>query len=93
MFLFGLVLFASCSNDDNKAASATEAQMQALEDALAARDRQNADLTAQVEALQANPAEDSHAVIDDNSKHEPQTPFDEFVQTVNDAKRLHALVP
>ena len=71
----------------------TEAQMQAIEDALAARDRQNADLTAQVEALQANPAEDSHAVIDDNSKHEPQTPFDEFVQTVNDAKRLHALVP
>ncbi len=71
----------------------TEAQMQAIEDALAARDRQNADLTAQVEALQANPAEDSHAVIDDNSRHEPQTPFDEFVQTVNDAKRLHALVP
>ena len=71
----------------------TEAQMQAIEDALAARDRQNADLTAQVEALQANPAEDSHAVIDGNSKHEPQTPFDEFVQTVNDAKRLHALVP
>ena len=71
----------------------TEVQMQAIEDALAARDRQNADLTAQVEALQANPAEDSHAVIDDNSRHEPQTPFDEFVQTVNDAKRLHALVP
>lgn len=71
----------------------TEAQMQAIEDALSARDRQNADLTAQVEALQANPAEDSHAVIDDNSRHEPQTPFDEFVQTVNDAKRLHALVP
>ena len=71
----------------------TEAQMQAIEDALAARDRQNADLTAQVEALQANPAEESHAVIDDNSRHEPQTPFDEFVQTVNDAKRLHALVP
>jgi ATP-dependent protease ClpP protease subunit len=71
----------------------TEAQIQAIEDALAARDRQNADLTAQVEALQANPAEDSHAVIDDNSRHEPQTPFDEFVQTVNDAKRLHALVP
>lgn len=71
----------------------TEAQMQAIEEALAARDRQNADLTAQVEALQANPAEDSHAVIDDNSRHEPQTPFDEFVQTVNDAKRLHALVP
>ena len=71
----------------------TEAQMQAIEDALAARDRQNADLTAQVEALQANPAEDSQAVIDDTSKHEPQTPFDEFVQTVNDAKKLHALVP
>ena len=71
----------------------TEAQMQAIEDALAARDRQNTDLTGQIEALKANPAEDSHAVIDDNSKHEPQTPFDEFVQTVNDAKKLHDLVP
>jgi len=30
MFLFGLVLFASCSNDDNPAGPATEAQMQAL---------------------------------------------------------------
>ena len=71
----------------------TEPQMQSIEDALAERDRQNAELTAQVEALQANPAEDSQAVIDDKSKHEPLTPFDEFVQTVNDAKKLHDLVP
>ena len=30
MFLFSLVLFASCSNDDNPAGPATEAQMQVL---------------------------------------------------------------
>ena len=68
-------------------------QMQAIEDALAQRDEHNAELTRQVEALRAVPAEKSQAVVDDNSQHTAGSVFDEFVQTVNNAKALFNLVP
>jgi len=72
----------------------TEAQMQAIEDALATRDRQNADLTAQVEALRAKPAEDSQAVIDaPGEKRDTDDPVAAFAKKVNTANQLYNLVP
>ena len=73
--------------------SLTLVQLKEIEAALSSRDQRLAELAEQVEALKAKPAEDSQAVIDDYSKHEPLTPFDEFAQTVNDARKLYDLVP
>jgi len=71
----------------------TAEQMQAIENALAERDRLNTELTRQVEALKAAPADTSKAVVDAPQQQAPASPFEDFANTVNSAKELYNLVP
>ena len=68
-------------------------QMQAVENALADRDRSNAELTEQVAALKAAPAEKSQSVVDDKSQHEADNPFAQFANKVNNARQMYNQVP
>ena len=75
-------------------------QMQAVERALADRDKrnvelkeQNTDLAEQVTALKAKPAESSQTVVDASKQQTTLSPFDEFADKVNSAKMLFNLVP
>ena len=67
-------------------------QMQAVERALAERDKRNTELAEQVEALKAAPAEKTQAVVD-APQQTAKSPFDEFADKVNSARNLFNLVP
>ena len=72
----------------------TADQMQCIEDALTERDERNNELTEQVNALKAAPAEKSNSVVDSShEKNEPVSAFDGFAKTVNTAKELYKMVP
>jgi enoyl-CoA hydratase/carnithine racemase len=73
----------------------TEAQMQAIEDALAARDRRNTELADELAAVKKSPADSSTAVINEGTsdKHQPQDGVQSYVETCNQAKALYNLVP
>ena len=72
----------------------TADQMQCIEDALSERDERNNELTEQVNALKAAPAEKSNSVVDSShEKNEPVSAFDGFAKTVNTAKELYKMVP
>ena len=73
----------------------TEAQMQAIEDALAARDRRNTELADELAAVKKSPADSSTAVINEGTsdKHQPQDGVRSYVETCNQAKALYNLVP
>ena len=73
----------------------TEAQMQAIEDALAARDRRNTELADELAAVKKSPADISTAVINEGTsdKHQPQDGVKSYVETCNQAKALYNLVP
>ena len=73
----------------------TEAQMQAIEDALAARDRRNTELADELAAVKKSPADTSTAVINESKtdKPEPQNEVQSYVETCNKAKDLYNLVP
>ena len=71
----------------------TAEQALAVERALAERDKRNAELAEQVQALKAAPAEKSQSVIDAQKQQTPKSPIDEFADTVNSAKQLFNLVP
>ena len=68
-------------------------QMQAVERALADRDKRNTELAEQVAALKANPAEKSQTVVDATVQPTPKSPIDAFADTVNSAKKLFNQVP
>ena len=68
-------------------------QMQAVERALADRDKRNTELAEQVAALKANPAEKSQTVVDATAQPTPKSPIDAFADTVNSAKKLFNQVP
>ena len=67
-------------------------QMQAVERALAERDKRNTELAEQVEALKAAPPEKTQAVVD-APQQTAKSPFDEFADKVNSARNLFNLVP
>ena len=67
-------------------------QMQAVERALAERDKRNTELAEQVEALKAAPAEKTQAVVD-APQQTAKSPFDEFADNVNSARNLFNIVP
>ncbi len=67
-------------------------QMKTIEKAIAQRDSDNAELTEQVDALKAAPAEKSQAVVD-SSQQTPASPFEEFAGMVNSANEMFNLVP
>ena len=67
-------------------------QMQAVERALAERDKRNTALAEQVEALKAAPAEKTQAVVD-APQQTAKSPFDEFADKVNSARNLFNIVP
>ena len=67
-------------------------QMQAVERALADRDKRNTELAEQVTALQAKPAEKSSVVVD-AKQQTAKSPIDAFAETVNSAKQLFNQVP
>ena len=67
-------------------------QMQAVERALAERDKRNTELAEQVEALKAAPAEKTQAVVD-APQQTAKSPFDEFADKVNSARNLFNIVP
>ena len=73
----------------------TEAQMQAIEDALAARDRRNTELADELAAVKKSPADTSTAVINEGTsdKTQPQDEVQSYVETCNQAKALYNLVP
>jgi hypothetical protein len=92
--LVGAVLkiedFAVCEDG----VTLTADQMQCIEDALSERDERNNELTEQVNALKAAPAEKSNSVVDSShEKNEPTSAFDGFAKTVNTAKELYKMVP
>ena len=68
-------------------------QMQQVENALAERDRRNTELTEQVDALKAAPAEKSNSVVDAPHEQNESSQFEGFVKTVNTAKELFNQVP
>ena len=68
-------------------------QMQQVENALAERDKRNAELTEQVDALKAAPAEKSKSVVDAPHEQNESSQFEGFVKTVNTAKELFNQVP
>lgn len=68
-------------------------QMKAIEKAIAQRDSDNAELTEQVDALKAAPAEKSQAVVDSSQQQSPASPFEEFAGMVNSANEMFNLVP
>ena len=67
-------------------------QMQAVERALAERDKRNTELAEHVEALKAAPAEKTQAVVD-APQQTAKSPFDEFADKVNSARNLINIVP
>ena len=71
----------------------TAEQALAVERALAERDKRNAELAEQVQALKAAPAEKSPSVVDASQQQTPKSPIDEFASKVNSAKKLFNLVP
>lgn len=71
----------------------TAEQALAVERAIAERDKRNTELAEQVQALKAAPAEKSPTVVDASQQQTPYSPFDEFAQTVNSAKKLFNQVP
>lgn len=68
-------------------------QMKTIEKAIAQRDSDNAELTEQVDALKAAPAEKSQAVVDGSQQQTPASPFEEFAGMVNSANQMFNLVP
>lgn len=68
-------------------------QMKTIEKAIAQRDSDNAELTEQVDALKAAPAEKSQAVVDSSQQQTPASPFEEFAGMVNSANEMFNLVP
>ena len=68
-------------------------QMQAVERALADRDKRNTELAEQVAALQANPAEKTPSVVDASQQQTAKSPIEAFAETVNSAKKLFNQVP
>lgn len=68
-------------------------QMKTIEKAFAQRDSDNAELTEQVDALKAAPAEKSQAVVDGSQQQSPASPFEEFASMVNSANEMFNLVP
>ena len=73
----------------------TEAQVQAIEDALAARDRRNTELADELAAVKKSPADTSTAVVNEGTsdKHQPQDEVQQYVETCNQAQALYNLVP
>ena len=71
----------------------TMEQMKTIEKAFAQRDSDNAELTEQVDALKAAPAEKSQAVVDSSQQQTPASPFEEFAGMVNSANEMFNLVP
>ena len=68
-------------------------QALAIEAALADRDAKNAELSEQVEALKAAPAESSPSVVDSKNDGNKADAFNAFADTVNKAYQLSKLVP
>ena len=71
----------------------TAEQALAVERALAERDKRNAELAEQVQALKAAPAEKSPSVVDASKQQTTKSPIDAFADTVNSAKKLFNQVP
>jgi len=73
----------------------TAEQMQAIEDALAERDRLNTELTQQLDAVRTSPADTSTAVINESKQDtpQPQNEVESFAQTCNTAKELFNQLP
>lgn len=71
----------------------SQQQIESVENAIAERDRLNTELTEQVAALRAAPAEKSNAVVDAPQQQTENTVFDGFANTVNAAKELYDMVP
>lgn len=64
-----------------------------FENALAERDRQIADLQAQVEALKQAPADSTTNVVDTNHNKQDETPLDAYYRRVNAAKEMFNALP
>ena len=71
----------------------TADQMQCIEDAFSERDERNSELTEQVNALKAAPAEKSNSVVETSHEQNEPSQFEGFVKTVNTAKELFNMVP
>ena len=73
----------------------TAGQMQAVEDALAARDKRNTDLADQLAALQTTPADTSTAVVADVTAETtvPEDEIQRFAATCNNSRSLFNKLP
>ena len=68
-------------------------QVESVENAIAERDKRNAELAEQVAAMKAAPAEKSSSVVDAPQQQSEPSAFEGFANTVNTAKELYDMVP
>lgn len=73
--------------------SVSLADLTTIEAALAERDRQIADLQAQVATLKQAPADSTTNVVDTNHNKQDETPLDAYYRRVNAAKKMFNALP
>ena len=71
----------------------SQEQVQTVDSAIAQRDDRIRELTAQLEAMKAAPAEKSSSVVETSHEQNEASQFEGFVKTVNTAKELFNQVP
>ena len=93
--LIGKVLNVEGFAEGENGITLTCEQMLQIERALAERDKRNAVLAEQLEAVKKSPADTSTAVINENKPdtHQPQNEVESFVKACNSAKQLYDKLP
>ena len=93
--LIGKVLNVDGFAEGESGITLTAEQMRQIEDALADRDKRNAELTQQLEAVRQSPADTSTAVVNESKHdtHQPQDEVERFVATCNSSKDLFNQLP
>ena len=93
--LIGKVLNVEGFAEGENGITLTCEQMQQIERALAERDKRNAELAEQLDAVKKSPADTSTAVINDSKPdtHQPQNDLESFAQTCNISRDLFNQLP